>query len=858
MPTNEGRIFPPERAACPCSRAIASSHNSRSEDADREVDGGERTTSPARRGHGGPVPAGETERAGGGTGRAREDRGIARAAVLRSGPVTLVRAPRVSVAGCRTAPGRLAGANRRRWARRLGLPVAVAVVASAAGCGEPAAPPLEPEEARIPPAVLAPPPVPRPAPREPVQTYSVSVEDVPVRELLFALARDAGIDMDIDPGIDARVTMNATDAPLPLLLERISRQAALHIEVEDGTLVARRDEPVLRTYSIDYVPLARETRTVNEVGTGIGSGIETQGSDENGSNANVTGRTEHRFWDALVASVRGILGEGGSEGGGEDAGGISGREPGGSTSVFAHRETSLIAVRARASGHREVGLLLDHVLASARRQVLIEATIVEVDLDDRFRGGVDFSRVFGDFEIETSLLGGNLGTPPLARLSIPDLSLTVRLLSEFGNVRVLSTPLVMSLNNQTAIVKIAENRVFFTSEVRTESRETTVERNVRTNLHTIPVGLILLVTPSVAADDEIILKIRPTVTREVGFVVDPNPELAAAGVVSRIPEIAVREIESVLRLRSGEVAVLGGLMREESREEVAGVPLLSRLPGIGAAFRFQDRKQDKTELIVFLRPTVVRDPSLTEDLRKYRRWWPPAKRSLPADTTTSDTAPESASTRVPLRGADAPAGARIVRSWSAAPLDGILERAWAAFQRGDHRAARANYLEALDERPEEALAGLGATALRERRLGAARAWYARLAELVPDDRTARTMSILLGPAEEPAVLERELVRGMARTPAAPWLRIALGNLRARQGDWNAAADAYRAARRLAPSNPDAAYNLAVSSDRLARPLRALAEYRDALALAALSPPAFDVAAARERAVTLERRIEDRP
>ena len=595
----------------------------------------------------------------------------------------------------------------------------------AGGCAAPLPAAGDREPAPIPPPVQTPPPVPRPAPGEPIETWSVSVEGVPIRELLFALARDAGIDMDIDPEIEERVTMNAVEEPLPRLLERISRQADLRVEIETGTLVARRDEPALRIYPIDYVPLTRETQTVNEVGTGVGGGIGAPAGEENGSAASVKSWGEHRFWDTLVESVGAILGE----------------SPDGIARVVGHRETSLIAVRASAAGHREVALLLDRILASARRQVLIEATIVEVELDDRFRGGVDFSRVFGDATIDSSFLGGNLGAPPFAGLSIPDLSLTVRLLSEFGNVRVLSTPLVMALNNQTAIVKIAENRVFFTSEVRIETNETSVERNVQTKLHTVPVGLILLVTPSVAADDEIILKVRPTVTRESGFVVDPNPELAAAGVVSRIPEIAVREIESVLRLRSGEVAVLGGLMREEAREDTTGVPLLSRLPGIGAAFRYRDRVQDKTELIVFLRPTVVREPNLAGDLGKYRRWWPAAGGPFGPDRGARQvgrTAPGAASApggaTVPIPALPGEGGLRLDRSRASNPADGLLARAWTALERGDHRTARAGYLEALDARPAEALPGLAVAALREGRSAEARAWYQRLVALAPGER----------------------------------------------------------------------------------------------------------------------------
>ena len=733
-------------------------------------------------------------------------------------------------------------ASRMERLARFGRAMPVVLVALAAACSETAPAPLVSEDTPLPAPVQSPPPVPKPAPGDPVETYSISVEDVSVRELLFALARDAGVDMDIDPGIEQRVTMNAVDAPLARLLERISRIAGLRVEAEGGTLVARRDEPVVRTYPVDYVPLTRETYTVNDVGTGIGSGIEAPGGDENGSTANVTARSEHRFWEALIESVQGVLG------GDQDE----------APSVFAHRETSLIAVRARAAGHREVALLLDRILASARRQVLIEATIVEVNLDDRFRGGVDFSRAFGDLEVESGPLAGNLGSPPLARLSIPDLSLTVRLLSEFGDVRVLSTPLVMALNNQTAIVKIAENRVFFTSEVRTETNETSIERNVQTNLHTIPVGLILLVTPSVAADDEIILKIRPTVTREIGFVVDPNPELAAAGVVSRIPEIAVREIESVLRLRSGEVAVLGGLMREESREAMTGVPLLARLPGIGPAFRYQDRNEDKTELFVFLRPTVVREPSLAGSLRKYRRWWPASGGHISG--VGAEPAPNTSRRE---RGASAPDGPlatriRIDRSWVASPADGALERAWAAFRRGDHRAARAGWLEALDTNPAEALAGLGATALRERRTGEARGWYERLAALDPENETARAMALVLEPGRDSAARERELETRIARSPDTAWLRVALGNTRGQRGDWEGASAAYRAALRLAPSSPDPAYNLAVSAERRSLPRLALARYRDALELAALLPPTFDVRWVRERAAALERQLEGRP
>ena len=816
--------------------------------AQRERDG-EGPAFGARRATGTDIAARGTERAGrGGTAGPAGDGAKAR-----------LSAAAIAAAKAATGSGRQASRfARRRPAGRRGrfipLLASAAALCFAAGCATLPPPALDrpdlaaPDLDRIPAPVQTPPPVPRPEPGEPVETWSVSVEGVPVRELLFALARDAGIDMDIDSGIEERVTMNAVDEPLPRLIERISRQAGVLVEIENGALVARRDGPVLRTYPIDYVPLARETETVNEVGIGIGGGIDAPGGEENGSTANVKGRTEHRFWDALVESVRGVLGE----------------APDGVASVFAHRETSLIAVRASAGGQREVALLLDRVLASARRQVLIEATIVEVALDDRFRAGVDWSRV----------LGGNLVVHPFRQpfsgLSAPDLAVTVRLLGEFGDVRVLSTPLVMVLNNQTAIVKVAENRAFFTSEVRTETSDKLVERSVRTKLHTIPIGLILLVTPSVSVDDEIILKIRPTVTRESGFVIDPNPALTG-DVESRIPQIAVREIESVLRLRSGEVAVLGGLMQEDAREDTIGVPLLSRLPGIGAAFRYRDRTKDKTELIVFLRPTVVREPTLARDLGKYRRWWPagggpfvPDRGAGRLDGAAADAADAAAAPAAAPVPASAPPGEegegrlRIDRALVGNPVDRVLHRAWTALRRGDHRTARAAYLEALDARPEEALAGLAAAALREARAGEARAWYLRLAALDPEHEIAGAMSFVLDRGGDPPARERELARRISLAPETAWLQVALGNTLAEQGRWEAAGEAYRAARRAAPSSPDPAYNLAVSAERRGRPRLALSHYRDALDLMALAPPAFDVGAVRDRVAALEERAEARP
>ena len=296
------------------------------------------------------------------------------------------------------------------------------------------------------------------------------------------------------------------------------------------------------------------------------------------------------------------------------------------------------------------------------------------------------------------------------------------------------------------------------------------------------------------------------------------------------------------------------------------MPFLSRLPGIGGAFRYRDRDRDKTELIVFLRPTVVRDPALAGNLRKYRRWWPleggpvssgggPGASRRPAASGLRPGRLETPDTGWDGRGDGRFA---IARGWAGSPADGALEAAWAAFRRGDHRAARSAYLAVLEVRPEDALPGLAAIALREGRSGEARAWYRRLVALVPGHEVGEAMSFVLGRGSGPDEREREIASRLARRPDAPWLKVALGNALAAQERWEEAAQAYRDARRLAPESPDPTYNLAVVADRRSAAAAALERYRDALDLAATSPPAFDVHAVRERIATLERPAGERP
>jgi len=467
--------------------------------------------------------------------------------------------------------------------------------------------------------------LPQPGQERLPERYTVVVQDVPVRELLFAMARDAGINIDVHPGVAGLISINSVDQTLPQIIERISRQSDFRWRFEDNnqTLVVEPDLPFIRTYRVDYVNITRSAETGMSVSTSLssvggGGGGAAGGGGTNNSTVSLQQSSNNNFWPVLIGNLRAILGE--SEGEGETVSGI-----------MANPEAGLITVNASARQHRDIQALIDNVRNRSLAQVLIEATVVEVSLNDRYQAGVDWatvSRNNGEIDFLQSVTGATLASAPTSMLTIdrtatPDaIAATIRLLSEFGDLRVLSSPKIMALNNQTAMLRVVDNRVYFSIEVEpgipaTATSAATPATYTSTAL-TVPVGFVMSVTPQIGENDQVTLNVRPTISRIVRFVNDPNPVLANSGIVNAIPEIQIREIESIMKVFSGQIAVLGGLMQDSLETNTAGLPGVSRLPGIRNLFSQRNDRASKTELIVFIRPVVIRDPSLEGDFGNYR------------------------------------------------------------------------------------------------------------------------------------------------------------------------------------------------------------------------------------------------
>lgn len=450
--------------------------------------------------------------------------------------------------------------------------------------------------------------------------------NVPVRDLLFTVARDAAINIDIHPGITGQVSLNAIDQTIPQILERLSQQIDIRWTFDDNNnVLVEPDTAFWRTYEVDYVNVTRTAETSTDVATSI-----TTTGGNNNSTANLSQTSNFDFWQSLATNVAALLTDLSSEG--ADEGSETANE-----SVVASSESGLLNVRATARQHREVQAFINLVQNRSLTQVLIEATVVEVNLSDTYQSGVDWNALINnsnvDFSFNQLVTGANLANSPTNILTIDgsdgvddEISATIRLLDQFGDLRVLSSPRIMALNNQPAMLRVVDNRIYFTIDVTPAvlgvNGNVTSQAIFTSNVETVPVGFVMTVTPQISEDDQVTLNVRPTISRIVRFVNDPNPVLADSGVVNAIPEIQVREMESVMKVFSGDIAILGGLMQDSLDNNSTGVPGLSRLPGIRNLFTLRDDTATKTELIVFIRPVVVRQASLEGDLERYRDYLP--------------------------------------------------------------------------------------------------------------------------------------------------------------------------------------------------------------------------------------------
>ncbi len=481
------------------------------------------------------------------------------------------------------------------------------------------------------------------------ETFDVVVHNVSVRDLLFALVRDLKLNADIDTDVVGVVSISAFDQTFEKILERISRQIPLRYEFIDNVVQIGLDTPYAKQYVVDYLNIQRSFASSSSI-----ENVEPEDGETGGSgSADISVSSTYNFWNQVEAMISEMVLDSyeGNEVGdtfedtllsdlANNEGQVRRDE-----AYFSIDETSgIIVVNASQKIHNQVQEYLDTLHEVAHRQVLLEATIVEVFLDNNYAQGINWGLFSGDgagnngrlfanqnaaLDINAVLQSGRLDDASFgAQIVRGDVAVAVDLLNRFGDAKVMSSPRISAMNNQGALLRIVDNQYYFEVVISSEEEEnedgtTDTTYTYEVDEEVIPVGFSMSVLPQISKDGQIMLNMRPSLTRVIGEVDLPNLPIAVGEIaVGSKPITRVREFESLLTLNDGEVGVLGGFIEDFSSDTHSGIPGAMDLPGVGGLFENKKEQSRRVQLVIFIKASIIKNPTLHGDFIDYQSLLP--------------------------------------------------------------------------------------------------------------------------------------------------------------------------------------------------------------------------------------------
>ena len=508
-----------------------------------------------------------------------------------------------------------------------------------------------------------------PYPRCFYQKVSLALSgQIPLKEALYELARQANLNLILDNAFPKKgdIFYHAHEQPLIEVLENLCLIGKLRYSFDRNTLYVSHDTAYFKTHNIQFLLGFRKTQTQTSVKTDIlAEGLNKPQKALVDNGASITMNTCHTvdFWEELEKSIQMILCSQKEE------------KKGKQSSYSLNKYAGILSVHGTEKQHRQIALLLHKIQQMVTAQILIEAKIIEIDLDDEYKGGINWDAfinkvvkngfpnpfLVGPREIVGAGIDVGEIDPVFHRGQPPrvacggkqgEFTFTVNtnylqafatFMEKFGTVRTLANPRQTVINNQSAILKVAHNEVFFELQVRElESERRGIYygyqgQTAQSRIQTVPIGLILYVHPSLNFETgDIIVSLHPTISRVIGTKSDPAATLYSQSVPvrSEVPIVQVREMDSVIVAKEDQVIVTGGLMEERASNETRAVPVISNIPGIGELFKYKEKKSTITELVILLKLSVVRDQgNMTpadrrlqdEFIRDPRPFLPPCK-----------------------------------------------------------------------------------------------------------------------------------------------------------------------------------------------------------------------------------------
>jgi MSHA biogenesis protein MshL len=439
---------------------------------------------------------------------------------------------------------------------------------------------------------------PTPPPTPPMgPLYSFRAQDLPVIDALALFARSNHLNIVAGPEITGTITVDFHHLPLEQAMSAILEAHGYYWEHHQNLIQVKQFKTTM--LNIDYIRLVRGGTGQNRAQMNSGSGGGSGSSSQDTGQITVSQQDEIKFWEELEKQIQTLMSKDGR--------------------LVINRMSGTIQVTDWYQRIDEIDDFLNTVLKALYRQVEIEVRIYEVNLSDSYSLGIDWSKInfFGT--------SGNIGLaniiappffPPFGGVAFKAATTTIsfadgsfdgvlKALAEQGDLRVVSQPRVITMNNQPALIKVATDEPFFSSTI---SQGTAGTPNLVTEqVRSVTVGLVLSVTPQISEDGWIMLDVTPILSRLREIRSSPSAQKGEGGATA--PVLDVKQSSGLVRLKDGEMVIIGGLIQEESSETERKVPILGDIPYLGRLFKGTYTVKTKSELVIFLSPKIVR-PSL--------------------------------------------------------------------------------------------------------------------------------------------------------------------------------------------------------------------------------------------------------
>ncbi|MDT3282851.1 pilus (MSHA type) biogenesis protein MshL [Shewanella sp. SP1S1-7] len=482
--------------------------------------------------------------------------------------------------------------------------------------------------------------------------FDVSAHDVDAKVFFPSLVQGTPLSVAVHPDVQGTISLSLKGVTLSEAIQVVEDIYGYEVSREGRILRVFPAGMRTETFPLNYLYMERDGLSVTSVSSGRISDSNNSNSNSSNNNSNNSGssnnssnssngnnsssngssdssngtfirsRTKTDFWGELKETLTAIIGDTGN-----------GRQ------VVVTPQAGLVTIRAFPSELRQVRTFLNSAESHLQRQVILEAKIIEVTLSDGYQQGIQWENVLGHVG-NTNVNFGTSKGPGLSdkitsaiggvtSLSIKgsDFTTMINLLDTQGDVDVLSSPRVTASNNQKAVIKVGTDEYFVTDVSSTTVAGATPVTTPQVELTPFFSGIALDVTPQIDSDGNVLLHVHPSVidvkeqTKDIK-VSDASLELPLA-------QSEIRESDTVIRAASGDVVIIGGLMKSENTEVVSQVPLLGDIPFLGELFKNRSKQKKKTELIILLKPTVVGVDTWKTELQRSKtlldRWYPETK-----------------------------------------------------------------------------------------------------------------------------------------------------------------------------------------------------------------------------------------